>query len=227
MRCFALLPIILASLSLAHAEPLQDPEALRRQVESFVTAQTQALPGRVELARIDVDSRLRLPACKSLEPFLPPGAKPYGNTTVGVRCARPEKWSIFVPVQVRLWADVVVAGRGLQRGQTLNGADLAVQNLDITTLSAGVLINPENAIGRMLKVSISGGTPLRGDMLRAAPVVFLNQTVRITYVGAGFNVSSEGRALASAGVGETVQVRTTSGKLLKGTVREAGVVEVQ
>jgi flagella basal body P-ring formation protein FlgA len=216
-----LLPVAIA------AAELQDPAQIRRAIEALVQAQTHDLPGRVELARAEVDSHLRLARCPELETFLPPGARLWGNSTVGVRCLAPEKWSIFVPVQVRVWADVVVSVRPLSRGQTVTPGDMAAQQLDLAQLPPGVLTDPQRAAGRVLNTSIPGGAPLRADMLRAAPVVLQGQMVRVVFAGQGFQVSSEGKALANAGVGEAVQIRTASGKLLKGIVREAGIVEVR
>jgi len=90
-----------------------------------------------------------------------------------------------------------------------------------------VLTDSQQAVGHLLKASVAGGTPLRADLLRAVPVVLQGQLVRVVSAGEGFRVSSEGRALSNAGVGEAVQIRTASGKLLKGIVLEAGVVEVR
>jgi len=102
-----------------------------------------------------------------------------------------------------------------------------MQRLDLTQLERGVFTDLEQVIGKVTKTAVSGGTPLRSDQLRAAAVVVQGQQVRVVFSGAGFNVSSEGRALGNAGVGEPVQVRSASGKLLKGIVTGPGVVQVQ
>ncbi|HTT37871.1 MAG TPA: flagellar basal body P-ring formation chaperone FlgA [Burkholderiales bacterium] len=225
----ALLFGIALGLTLSASAPAesQDPDAIRGAVLSFVQAQTREAPGRVEVGRLDVDPHLRLQGCTELEAFLPTGAKLWGNSTVGVRCLRPEKWSIFVPVQVRVWADVVVTARALSRGQTLESTDVGLRQLDLTQLPPGVLTDPQRAVGRVLNTALSGGTPLRAGQLREVPVVLQGQLVRVVFAGEGFRVSTEARALSNAGVGEPVQVRTSSGKLLKGTVLEPGVVEVR
>jgi flagella basal body P-ring formation protein FlgA len=133
---------------------------------------------------------------------------------------------LFVPVQVRVWADVVIAARALTRGQTVVSSDLAVQTLDLTQLPQGVFTDPRPLAGKMVNTRIAGGTPLRPDMLRAAIVVLQGQAVRLVFTASGLDVSSEGRALGNAGVGEPVQVRTPSGKVIKGIVQGPGVVEV-
>jgi flagellar basal body P-ring formation protein FlgA len=218
------------ALSVSHAGAMpqpQNPAAIAQVVEAFVRAQTQNLPGRLEINQGPVDARLSLTRCDSLEAFLPPGARLWGNSTVGVRCQAPEKWSLFVPVQVHVWDAVVVSTRAIARGQVLKADDVALQNLDLTQLPRGVLTDTSEAVGKTTTSHVNGSMPLRADMLRAAAVVLQGQTVRIVFVGRGLRVSSEGRALGNAGTGEPVQVKTASGKLIKGIVQGPGVVEVK
>ncbi len=225
------LPSWIIAATLLAAGPLfagmEESRNIRAAVDGFVRAQTEALPGHVEIKSGLVDPQLKFTQCEHLEAFLPPGAKLWGNTTVGVRCETPEKWSLYVPVQVRVYADVVMSARALQRGQAITADDVTMQRLDLTQLQRGVLTDLQQVIGKTAKASVTGGTPLRADQLRAAAVVTQGQQVRVVFHGQGFNVSSEGRALGNAGVGESVQVRSASGKLLKGIVSGPGVVQVQ
>jgi flagella basal body P-ring formation protein FlgA len=227
-------PVLVSRLALAAglaAVPAwadtQDPAQVQGAVEAFVRTQTASLPGRVEVSVGAVDPRLKLARCESLDAFLPPGVRLWGNATVGVRCASPKKWSLFVPVQVQVWANVVVSARALTRGQTLITADLASQSLDLAQLPQGVFTDSNPLLGKVVTTSVAGGTPLRHDMLRAPPVVLQGQTVRVVFTGEGLSVSSEGRAQGNAGVGEAVQVRMASGKLIKGIVLAPGTVEVR
>jgi flagella basal body P-ring formation protein FlgA len=206
---------------------MEESRNIRTAVDEFVRAQTESLPGHVEIKSGLVDPQLKFTQCEHLEAFLPPGSKLWGNTTVGVRCETPEKWSLYVPVQVRVYADVVMSARALQRGQAIAADDVTMQRLDLTQLQRGVMTDLQQVIGRVTKASVTGGTPLRADLLRSATVVTQGQQVRVVFHGQGFNVSSEGRALGNAGVGEPVQVRTASGKLVKGIVSGPGIVQVQ
>jgi flagella basal body P-ring formation protein FlgA len=205
----------------------QDLAAVSRAVDAFVRAQTNGLPGRLEISAPAIDPRLTLTRCDSLEAFLPTGARLWGNSTVGVRCQAPDKWSLFVPVQVRVWTDVVVATRSVPRGQVLKVDDVMLQSLDLTQLPRGVLTDVHSVQGKAAVGRIAGGMPVRSDMLRGVAVVFQGQSVRVIFVGDGLRVSSEGRALGNAGQGEPVQVRSASGKLIRGIVQGPGIVEVR
>ena len=93
----ALLPLAV----LAH----QDPEPVKAALEEFLRVQTRGLPGTVTFHVNGIDSANNLPPCEAFELFLPTGARLWGRTTVGVRCAAGANWSLFVKVQVKVEGD--------------------------------------------------------------------------------------------------------------------------
>jgi flagella basal body P-ring formation protein FlgA len=219
--------VLLVSLDSTRAQDLQDLAAVQRTAEAFVQAQTRSQPGRVEATVAAPDPRTRLPRCANLQAFLAPGVRLWGNANVGVRCVQPESWSLFLPVTVKVFADVVVTARPVSRGQVLQAADVRLENLDLAQQPAGVFTDPQPLLGKLTTAAFPAGFVLRTDHLRAPFAVTYGQVVRIVFQGDGFRVSSEGRALGNAATGEQVQVRAASGKVLRAVVQEPGVVEVK
>lgn len=205
----------------------QDPERVRDAALAFARAQLAGRPGEIIVEAAELDRRLQLPDCGRLEAFLPPGAKLWGRGNVGVRCLGPETWSLLLPVTVRVMGDAVFSARPLARGRAVEPADLEVRRVDLTALPAGVLTEAAQALDRVPGASIQAGLPLRAEMLRGATAVAAGQGVRILFVGDGFKVSSEGVAMGNAAVGEAVQVRAASGRVLRGVVTGPGAVEVR
>jgi len=205
----------------------QDLGELQRAAEVYARGQTVNLPGQVDIAAAPIDPRTRLGRCESLQPFLPPGAKLWGTANVGLRCLKPENWTVFIPVTVKVTGDVVVTALPVRRGQVLGPEDVRLERADLTQLPADVLTDLQRAVGKSANVAFPAGLTLREDMLRAPFAVTAGQRVRILFQGEGFSVSSEGRALSSASVGEPIQVRAASGKLLSGVVQDGGVVLVR
>ena len=218
--------LLLAAAAEPAAGAVEAPETLRSLAVDFARAQTAALPGRVEL-QATVDERLRLPACGDPAAFLPAGARLWGRSTVGVRCTRPEAWTVLVTVQVRLLGPVVHTARSLPPGRPLEMADLAVREADLTQLPAGVLTTPAEALGRLPRSGIGPGLPLRADMLRGVPVVRAGQEVAVVYRSEGIVVQGSGRALADGALGDSLSVRAASGRTLRGRVTAPGEVEVK
>lgn len=203
----------------------QDGAALRKVAEQFLQTQSAGLPGKVTVKIGAVDPRLSLAACPAPEAFQQPGARPWGKTTVGVRCTAPV-WTIFLQAQVSVLADYVTAAVPLAQGQAIDAGQLATMQGDIAAMPNGIVTDMAQAIGRTPTVSLPAGTPLRLDSLKSRPVVQQNQAVRIVSRGENFSVSGEGKAIGNAAEGQVVQVRTPRGAIVSGTARLGGIVEV-
>ena len=234
-KTFKLLVVLSTALLLAApvayaAQPAsnaarQDGAALRKLAEQFLQTQSAGLPGQVTVKIGAVDPRLSLAACPAPEAFQQPGARPWGKTTVGVRCTAPV-WTMFLQAQVSVMADYVTAAVPLAQGQAIDAGQLATMQGDIAAMPNGIVTDMAQAIGRTPTVSLPAGTPLRLDSLRSRPVVQQNQAVRIISRGENFSVSGEGKAIGNAGEGQVVQVRTPRGAIISGTARLGGIVEV-
>ena len=217
--------LVATPLAFAQGGARQDGAALRKLAEAFLQTQSAGLPGKVTVKVGAVDPRLSLAACPAPEAFQQPGARPWGKTTVGVRCTAPV-WSMFLQAQVSVVADYVTAAVPLAQGQVIDAGQLATMQGDIAAMPNGIVTDMEQAIGRMPTVSLPAGTPLRLDSLKSKPVVQQNQAVRIVSRGENFSVSGEGKAIGNAGEGQVVQVRTSRGAIISGTARNGGIVEV-
>lgn len=222
--------LFIALLLAAPLAPAQgarhDPAALRATVEQFLQTETAGLPGQVTVKVGPIDPRMSLAACPAAQAFLQPGARAWGKTTVGVRCTAPSTWTVYIQAQVSVQADYVAAAVPLAQGQAIDQGQLALMKGDIAAMPNGIVTDMAQAIGRSPTVSLAAGTPLRLDNLRSKPVVQQGQSVRLVSSGAGFSVSSEGRAIGTAGEGQVVQVRTPAGAVISGTARAGGLVEV-
>jgi flagella basal body P-ring formation protein FlgA len=221
--------LLLASpLALAQqpAGPRQDLGALRNVVEDFLKVQGAGLPGTVGVEVRPLDARMSLAACPAPEAFLQPGARAWGNTTVGVRCAAPTAWKVYIQAKVSVQGEYVAAAVPLAQGQQIEQSQLVVMKGDLAALPNGVLTDMAQAIGRSSTVSLQAGAPLRLDGLKSKPVVQQGQAVRLVSSGAGFQVSAEARAIGTAGEGQVVQVRTPAGAIISGVAKAGGMVEV-
>lgn len=225
---FALVTLALATLALvtAHATARQDPVPVKRVIEEFLRVQTRGLPGAASYTVANIDTQNNLSPCPALEAFLPPGARAWGRTTIGVRCLAEGNWSVYVPVQVKVMGDYLVTARPLVLGQVVGNDDVARQSGDLAELPSGILTDAAQAVGKTVGLSIASGRPLRSDMLRQPLSVQQGQSVKVVSRGAGFQVASDGRALNNAAAGQVTQVRMNSGQTISGIARNAGVVEV-
>ncbi|WP_175723235.1 flagellar basal body P-ring formation chaperone FlgA [Burkholderia ambifaria] len=203
----------------------QDPDAIRRTALAFLQQQIAGLPGKTT-ATVATAFPRGLAACTTLEPFLPTGARLWGRTTVGVRCAGERPWTVYLQAKVAVQATYYVAARQIAPGEPLTAADLVARDGDLTVLPLAVITDPAQAVGATALARISAGLPLRQDMLKSAASVSAGQTVRVVAAGPGFTISAEGSALANAAPGQSIRVRMAAGQIVTAIVKDAGTVEI-
>ncbi|WGS49771.1 flagellar basal body P-ring formation chaperone FlgA [Paraburkholderia sp. D15] len=204
----------------------QDAEAIRGAALAFLQQQSTGLPGKVDITVAQAFPR-GLAACTALEPFMPSGARLWGRTTVGVRCAGERPWTIYLQARISLHATYYLAARAMAPGEVLSAADLVARDGDLTGLPQAIITDPSEAIGSVTLMRVAGGMPLRCDMLKSASAVSIGQTVRVVAAGAGFAISAEGSAMNNASPGQQVKVRTANGQIISGIVKDGSTVEIQ
>ena len=204
----------------------QDAEAVAQVARGFLLGQLASLGGAPTIT-LDPVKTERLAPCDSLVPFLPSGMRVRARMTVTVRCNAPQTWTTYVQATVSVPGEYFVAARQIGAGAAIHPDDVTTREADLVSLPNGAITDIDAIIGMQATRRIGAGQAIRGNALRSAASVTRGQVVRITARGAGFVISSEGQALDDAAPGAMVQVRTTSGQIVSGVVRSAGMVEVQ
>ncbi|MCL2658336.1 MAG: flagellar basal body P-ring formation protein FlgA [Betaproteobacteria bacterium] len=224
MRCAAHL-ILIASLCAATPASFAAEPELRPLIEGFLKRETQNFTDPVSIEIRDAALPRQARDCPRPEAFFPAGRRAWGATVVGVRCEEP-RWTIYVPVRVRVQGEYLTAARPLAAGTVLSPADWKMQHGDVASQPPGVLRTPEQTSGQTLRLPVLSGAALRTDQLLVATAVQRGQKVRVVYRGDGFEAVNEGTALLAAAEGQVVQVRLSDGRIIEGLARKDGVVEV-
>jgi flagella basal body P-ring formation protein FlgA len=221
--------IALASVALAWTAPLAGAAASPLASGARVFLEQQVLPsgGEVEIVVGEPDPRLTLAPCARYEPFIPAGAKLWGRSSLGVRCVEGANWTVYVPIEVRVFGAVQVAARPIARGRPVTAEDVRIDRIDLTRVSSPVLGADDGLDGLVAARAIAAGEPLRRDLLKAPPVMAAGDPVKVLYDGDGFAASIDGKALGAAGEGQAVRVATTAGRILTGIARTGHVVVVK
>lgn len=191
-------------------------------------------PGGARLEAGRLDERLRLPACPA-----PLRARTASETatamSVEIRCeTAATAWKLFVPVSVSVQVPVLVATRGLARGQVPGTADVEVQMRDRAGLGPAWLSSLDELQGtgaqgapRVLARAVAAGSVLSPSLFANARIVRRGQSVTLVGRSGGFEVRAQGKALSDAGAGERVRVENLSSRrVVEGQVRPDGSVLV-
>lgn len=209
-------------LPLAVAAAPQPPETLIAVAGAWLEAEARQTAPTAEITVQPPDSRLPLPACAELSAFLPPGKRAWGKVVVGVRCANPSPWTVYLSAQVKVPGEYVVARRTLRAGEPVAAHDLELRAGDLAAVGEDVVTDPAQITGLTPKHGIAAQQPLRTRQLQRSALIQPGQTVPLVIQGTGFQVHGSGVALNPAAVGETVRVRLENGKTVHAQARADG-----
>jgi len=224
-----------ASMSVlpAQAATYHDLQDIRQSSVSFIHSQLGVSPDNstdIIVSAGQLDVRLRLSKCnKTLDHHLPQGRKVQGRIAVGVACNDGKnKWSIFVPVTITQYADIVVTSQPVSRGTPLESADLRVERRSLNNLHNGYIKSLKQAQGTILKTSLPAGAVITPNQIKRQYAIKRGQTVNILAKSRVIAVRSKGKALANARIGEKIKVKNlATDKIVEGTVSYNGSIEIK
>ena len=210
------------------AQTTQSLKSIKEAAYEFAVAQLGEPDDSLRIKVGKLDARLRLAACdRPLETYLPPSGKIHRNGVVGVRCSGGNAWSLYVPVEVRRYGEVVVTARALARGETLSAADIKRDRREISSLTRGFIADTTHALGRRTKRHLAVNTLLTPQMLLIPKLVKRGQRVTLLARSGGIEVRMPGSAMSDGGNGDIIRVRNlNSKKIVEGTISSDGIVEI-
>lgn len=202
------------------------PGSLPAELERYLRQQAQEVSADLRF-QYSLPDASALPACPRFSFATPPGARNIGRSSVVIRCPEGDpNWSLVLPVQIQAFATYLVSARAIPAGQPLNADDLATRSGDLGLLPVGVLTQPEQAIGQLVRSALAAGQALRPQLLKAQEVIRAGQNVKVIALGQGFEVSNNGVALNAAAVGGSVRVRLANGQVVTGIATAGGLVRL-
>jgi len=203
------------------------PEAVSAYTQQAAADQLSHLKDtRIEVRVGALDTRIHQAPCAQLQLELPRHARLWNRASVIARCAQGAHWSLMIPVTVRVYGPALVATRPLPAMTPITANDIRIAEVELTREPQGVVTQPSQLINRVSSRVISIGQPIPLAALRAPQAVGQGDPVKIVGHGHGFSITTEAIAIHSAVDGQSVRVRTESGRVLTGTARTGRIVEV-
>ncbi len=211
----------------AHAAPDAD---LATRVEA--TARRVLIEQATARGLVDPVAELKLatstaplPPCKDVPGIEALDTRTPARMRFAVVCNGADGWQREWTVRAELSARVVVAAADVPAQQPLVASDLAVERRRVTD-PAEVLSTPDTAVGQASNRALRTGQALQPRWLAAPVLVRRGESVTILARSGGIEVQAAGEALEPGRLRELVRVRnTTTGKVIRARVIEAGTVE--
>lgn len=228
-RGLALATLVLAPAVWAQEMALADLQAMaQRWVRDTVARSNADNPGlRMEATVGALDGRLRLAVCGNVEAYIPPGARLWGRSRVGLRCADGMgRWNVSLPVVVKAVGPAWVLKSQISPGAVLGEGDVMEAEVDWAEEPTAILQDRALWLGQTTTRVLVAGQPLRQGMVRPAQVFQPGAQVRVVAQGPGFQVSSDGQALSAGVVGQSARVKMENGRVTSGTVLDMRTVRI-
>ncbi|HEX7387880.1 MAG TPA: flagellar basal body P-ring formation chaperone FlgA [Castellaniella sp.] len=223
-----LVPWVLVGKAYAQAAPpavvLQDPAVLVDKARALLQERAASFPGHA-LITVTPPAALNQVACTQMETFVAGASGLQSRTTVGIRCLAPRPWTTYLQANIQVIGSYFVARHTIARGALITAGDVETREGDLLR-NPRAMTDRSRVIGWISTRAIRAGGTLESSALRDPNSVQRGDQVRTVARGTGFVVSSEGQALESGGPGSQIQVRTTNGRIISGTVVNAHTVQV-
>lgn len=222
-----MLVILITFTSPVAAQTYQSHQSISSAVRSFLSQHIDST-SRHEIIIGKLDVRLRLRACnRELGTFFGSGGHAFGNTTVGVNCQKPNPWTIFIPVQVKIYKSVLATQRPLTRNSIIQSSDLRHIERDVTTLRLGYFTLPQHVIGKVTKRPLPVAAIFTPASIQAPRLITRGDKVTILVKSKGLQVRAIGKALMDGKADQQIKVKNmASKKVIEGIVSAPGVVTV-
>lgn len=133
-----------------------------------------------------------------------------------------------MPVRLHDWVDAVIAAGTLAPNTPLTPAVLTRGRADALAGTGGLITDPRQAEGKILRVGLIAGAPILSPLLELPIAVHRGQRVMLTVTDPAMTIKTTATALDDGRIGDMITVENTaSQKTLRATVARDGGVEIR
>jgi len=171
---------------------------LRKQYGSSTRIETQISP---------LDPRLALAECAVP---LSSTMKAGGNSSrinLKVSCDQGKRWSVYVPVTVSTYQQVITSLRPIPRGATVQATDLKLREVNTSRLQGSYFTDTNLLTGMVAKQMINNGAIILDHHIAPPVVIKKGDAVLVTAKTSGLLVKMPGIALTDGREGEQIRVK--------------------
>ncbi|MBC9131979.1 flagellar basal body P-ring formation protein FlgA [Frischella sp. Ac48] len=191
--------------------------SLDQQIEVFITEQWRDIADDITIHYSQQRPQL---SCDKPTLALLNRHKMSGNVTIKAQCANKQA---FIPVNVAVAGNYVVANQAIAAGSLISTDHVRLQSGRLDQLPSTVILQKNQVINHIALRNIVVDQPIKTTMIRKPWQVKAGQLVQLVITGDGYQIITQGKPLTNAALGESVNVRTQSGKIILGTVTNQGI----
>lgn len=172
----------------------------------------------------------QMPACQTLKiSRRQHQTPPLGRLSYQLSCADAnQNWQGRAVVQAKVWLNLVVASRTLERDEIIEPSMLRLAKTEVSQVRHGLEFNPQTLVGLSVRRRITAGQIVGRHLLSQHFLISNGAIVTITVNLDGFNASTQGTAMENGQLGQRIKVRNnSSGMTIEAIVTGENLVETQ
>jgi flagella basal body P-ring formation protein FlgA len=226
---FVILALALVFFTPGHAEQkFQSHDSIYELVKDAVTRNINT-SGEYEISVLPLDSLLKLPECtEPLEAFTTTDLIKAGRTSIGVRCNGEKKWSIFTSAVIKIYENVIVLSRPVQRGEIITRQHLAIEKKDVSKLRGDFVTQAEQIENKQAARYIQTGAIPGLRSFIEPKLIKRGDKIIISTIQPAFSIRMSGVAMMDGSKDQLIRIKNeNSGRIISATVIEAGLVSVK
>ncbi len=180
-----------------------------------------------------------LPPCEQLTVASPSPERLIGKTSVTFRClnsgqatnatpsARTPSNTFTVNADIQWLCPTLVTTSAIGMNRTLREEEVSMTSQSFNQFPSAIIQSFNQLDGQETSRALPINMILKTDFFKSTPLIRAGSMVTILISGAGFNISSEGKALHSAGLGHPLKVQIENNKIVSGIVKDANTIEIR
>ncbi|GJM04484.1 MAG: flagellar basal body P-ring biosynthesis protein FlgA [marine bacterium B5-7] len=220
--------VITALSTSVYSKEYHSLKDISRTAHDFILNQIQTLDEEIQINVGKLDPRLSLHRCTMpLEAFTQGYETRQGRSTVGVRCSDHKPWSLYVPITIKNFKQVVILKQTASRNTVLTEADLSFEKVNINRLSSGYFRDMNQVQGKILTQNLSKGAVLTNNHIKIPMAINRGQRVTLIAKNAVIEVRAEGKAMSKGAIGERIKVKNMKTKrIVEGIIIDKYLINV-
>jgi flagella basal body P-ring formation protein FlgA len=223
---FLLIFLMFSGISAPSFAQNQNVDVLMSKVTSHLQ-QKFGGPNNASIKVFPPETELNLASCNKLDISVPGGPSSInGNIRVGVKCLQANGWTIFLSANVQQKKTYFVAKRQIPYGEILKAEDLVPAQDFPDNIPMDAVFDLRQAVGRGVVEIVEKNTAILSRHFSNQAVISNGQAVKVLVQGSGFKVTSDGKALGNASVGQFVKIKLNSGQVVTAVAKTQGFAEI-
>lgn len=232
-RCFGRC-VIVVLVCLGFGQATAQSFADFAEFQRFIVQKTrQQIPHRAE-ERMDVtvtqlDKTMKLPTCSMpIETFVAQQDVANAPTSIKLECMGDARWTLYVPIKIRLIAEVVTAAHMIRPMDYIDARDVVLKQRDTSDLTSGYFTQIKDVVGQSAATFIPAGALVRPKNIKRIPLVKRNQSVILALQHQSIEINMTGIAKTDGYLHDTIKIMNPSSKkIVDAEVVSKGKVLIQ